>query len=147
MTFHTLIDFGLHLDRHLGAMVHEYGPWAYGILFLIVFCETGLVVTPFLPGDSLLFAAGSLAAIGSLSLPHLIAVLFAAAVIGDNTNYWVGRQVGSRAFTHDYRWLRRDYLERTHAYFERYGARTVVLARFVPIVRTFTPFVAGVGAM
>jgi membrane-associated protein len=147
MTLHNLIDFVLHLDRHLGAMVHNYGPWAYGILFLIIFCETGLVVTPFLPGDSLLFAAGSLAAIGSLSLPVLVAVLFAAAVIGDNTNYFIGRQIGSRAFTHDYRWLSRRHLERTHQFFERYGPRAVILARFVPIVRTFTPFVAGVGEM
>ncbi len=141
------IDFVLHIDRDLAAMIQQYGGWTYGIVFAVIFVETGLVVMPFLPGDSLLFAAGSLAAIGSLSLPRLIGLLVLAAVAGDNVNYFVGRRVGERAFSHDYRWLRRDHLDRTHRFFERFGPRTIILARFVPIVRTFTPFVAGVGTM
>ncbi len=144
---HQAVDFVLHIDRHLAAMIQAYGGWTYAIVFAVIFVETGLVVVPFLPGDSLLFAAGSLAAIGSLSLPKLIALLVVAAVAGDNLNYFVGRRIGQRAFTHQYRWLRRDHLERTHRFFERFGPRTIILARFVPIVRTFTPFVAGVGAM
>ncbi len=142
-----IIDFFLHLDRHLAQIVAQYGSWTYGILAGILFCETGLVVTPFLPGDSLLFTAGTLAALGSLDPWLLNLVLFLAVLAGDNVNYWIGRFVGPRAFTGDVRWLRREYLERTHAFFQRHGGRTVVLARFVPIVRTFTPFVAGIGAM
>jgi membrane-associated protein len=144
---HTFIDFVLHLDRHLGGLIADYGGWTYGILFLIVFCETGLVVLPLLPGDSLLFAAGSFAALGSLNPWVLFGGLAAAAVIGDNVNYWIGRQVGPRAFSGTVRFLNPEYLERTRAFFARHGTRTIVLARFVPIVRTFTPFVAGVGAM
>jgi membrane-associated protein len=141
------LDFFLHLDRHLTAITSQYGTWTYAILAAIVFCETGLVVTPFLPGDSLLFAAGAIAALGSLDPVVLNLLLFVAVLAGDNVNYWVGRFVGPRAFTGEYRFFRKEYLERTHAFFERHGGRTVVLARFVPIVRTFTPFVAGVGAM
>jgi membrane-associated protein len=143
----TAIDFFLHLDRHLAEIIARYGTWTYAILVAIVFCETGLVVTPFLPGDSLLFTAGALAALGTLDPWLLNLLLFVAVLSGDNVNYWIGRFIGPRAFTGHYRFLRREHLERTHAFFERHGGRTVVLARFVPIVRTFTPFVAGVGAM
>lgn len=143
----TLIDFVLHLDRHLGELIRQYGTGTYGILGLIVFCETGLVVTPFLPGDSLLFAAGAFAGLGDLDPWVLCGVLIAAVMAGDNLNYWIGRYVGPRAFSGQIRFLRKDYLDRTRAFFERHGGRTVIIARFVPIVRTFTPFVAGVGAM
>lgn len=141
------VDFFLHLDRHLAAITAQYGTWTYAILAGIVFCETGLVVTPFLPGDSLLFTAGALAALGSLDPRLLNLLLFGAVLAGDNVNYWVGRFIGPRAFTGEFRFFRREHLERTHAFFERHGGRTVVFARFVPIVRTFTPFVAGIGAM
>ncbi len=143
----TLLDFVLHLDRHLGDLIRHYGTGTYAILALIVFCETGLVVTPFLPGDSLLFAAGAFAGLGDLDPWVLCAVLIVAVLAGDNLNYWIGRWVGPRAFSGQIRLLRKDYLDRTHAFFERHGGRTVIIARFVPIVRTFTPFVAGVGAM
>jgi len=141
------VDFFLHLDRHLAALTAQYGTWTYAILAGIVFCETGLVVTPFLPGDSLLFTAGALAALGSLDPRLLNLLLFVAVLAGDNVNYWVGRFIGPRAFTGEFRFFRKEHLARTHAFFERHGGRTVVLARFVPIVRTFTPFVAGIGAM
>ena len=141
------VDFFLHLDRHLAAITAQYGTWTYAILAGIVFCETGLVVTPFLPGDSLLFTAGALAALGSLDPRLLNLLLFVAVLAGDNVNYWVGRFIGPRAFTGDFRFFRKEHLARTHAFFERHGGRTVVLARFVPIVLTFTPFVAGIGAM
>jgi membrane-associated protein len=144
---HAVIDFVLHLDRHLATIIHDYGAWTYGILCLIVFGETGLVFLPLLPGDSLLFAAGSFAAIGSLNPWLLFALLTTAAVVGDNVNYWVGRRIGQRAFTGRVRFLNQAYLDRTHAFFLRHGPRTIVLARFVPIIRTFAPFVAGVGAM
>ncbi len=141
------LDFFLHLDRHLAEIIGRYGLWTYAILALIIFAETGLVVTPFLPGDSLLFAAGAFAGLGSLDPWVLFILLSAMAIAGDTLNYWVGAWVGPRAFTGEYRWLRREYLERTHAFFERHGGKTIVLARFVPIVRTFAPFVAGVGTM
>lgn len=141
------IDFVLHLDRHLGALITQYGTGTYAILTLIVFCETGLVVTPFLPGDSLLFAAGAFAGLGNLDPWILCACLMGAAILGDNLNYWIGRYIGPRAFSGQFRFLKKAYLDRTQAFFERHGGRTVVIARFVPIVRTFTPFVAGVGAM
>lgn len=144
---HSVIDFFLHLDRHLAELIARYGTWTYAILVGIVFCETGLVITPFLPGDSLLFTAGALAALGSLDPVLLNVLLFLAVLSGDNVNYWIGRYIGPRAFTGEYRLLRRQHLDRTRAFFERHGGRTIVLARFVPIVRTFTPFVAGVGAM
>ena len=143
----TALDFFLHLDRHLAEITAQYGTWTYAILAGILFCETGLVVTPFLPGDSLLFTAGALAALGSLDPRLLNLLLFVAVLAGDNVNYWVGRFIGPRAFTGDYRFFRKEHLQRTHAFFERHGGKTVVLARFVPIVRTFTPFVAGIGAM
>ncbi len=143
----TAVDFFLHLDRHLAEIIARYGVWTNLILFLIVFCETGLVVTPFLPGDSLLFAAGTFAALGSLDPALLILLLSAAAIFGDTVNYWAGAFVGPRAFTGEVRWLKKEYLDRTHAFYEKHGGKTIILARFVPIIRTFAPFVAGVGAM
>lgn len=144
------IDFILHLDQHLTELVAEYHVWVYAILFAIVFCETGLVVTPFLPGDSLLFALGALAAVdqtGTLEPTSLWAMLIFAAVLGDAVNYKIGNYIGPRAFSGTIRWLKQDYLLKTQAFYERHGGKTVVLARFVPIVRTFAPFVAGVGSM
>ena len=144
-----VLSFFLHLDRHLAELAGQYGGWLYGILFLIVFCETGLVVTPFLPGDSLLFAAGALAALAdsAMNIHALFLLLTAAAIIGDTVNYAAGHYFGEKAFTADARVLKRDYLERTHRFFERHGGKTIVIARFVPIVRTFAPFVAGAGSM
>ena len=141
------IDFILHLDQHLNEIIQNYGAWTYAILFLIIFMETGFVVTPFLPGDSLLFAAGTFAALGSLNIWLLWALLFIAAVLGDTVNYWIGKKVGPRAFEQDIRFLKREYLERTQGFYDKHGGKTIVLARFVPIVRTFAPFVAGVGTM
>jgi len=141
------IDLFLHLDQHLSELIAAYGTWTYAILFLIIFCETGLVVTPFLPGDSLLFAAGTFAGMGSLNPWLLGALLFTASVLGDSTNYWIGRYIGPRAFSGNIRFLKQEYLDKTHAFYERHGRKTVFLARFLPIVRTFAPFVAGVGAM
>ncbi|MCL4866396.1 MAG: VTT domain-containing protein, partial [Gemmatimonadales bacterium] len=142
-----VLDFFLHLDTHLAQITADYGVWTYAILFLIVFCETGLVVTPFLPGDSLLFAAGAISALGSLDPIILGLLLVGAAVLGDTVNYWVGAWIGPRAFSGEVRFLKKEYLDRTHAFYERHGGKTIILARFVPIVRTFAPFVAGVGAM
>ena len=142
-----IVDLFLHLDQHLSEVISEYGTWTHLILFLIVFCETGLVVTPFLPGDSLLFAAGTFAALGALDLWLMVVLLIAAAIIGDTVNYWIGAYVGPRAFRGDIRFLRKEYLDRTHAFYEKHGGKTIILARFVPIIRTFAPFVAGVGAM
>lgn len=145
-----LIDFILHIDAHLTEIIRDYGVWTYGVLFLIIFAETGLVVMPLLPGDSLLFAAGALAALPSSGLSvHLMAfLLFLAAVLGDSLNYWIGGKIGPAVFKReDSVWLRKKHLERAHAFFEKYGGRAIILARFVPIVRTFVPFVAGVGAM
>ena len=143
----SVMDLFLHLDDHLNQIVTTYGVWTHLILFAIVFAETGLVVTPFLPGDSLLFAAGALAALGSLDLWLLVVLLIGAAILGDTVNYWVGAWIGPRAFSGNVRFLRKDYLERTHAFYEKHGGKTIILARFVPIIRTFAPFVAGVGAM
>jgi membrane-associated protein len=137
----------LHIDRHLLDLSMAYGAWVYAILFLIVFFETGVVVTPFLPGDSLLFATGALAAAGVLDLGAVLVLLSAAAIIGDNMNYWIGRGVGPRVFTEGSRLFKQDYLLRTKRFYERHGGKTVVLARFMPIVRTFSPFVAGIGRM
>jgi membrane-associated protein len=142
-----LIDLFLHLDQHLGQLISQYGTWTHLILFLIVFCETGLVVTPFLPGDSLLFAAGTFAALGALDLWLVVLLLIVAAIAGDTVNYWIGAYIGPRAFSGDIRFLRKEYLDRTHAFYEKHGGKTIILARFVPIIRTFAPFVAGVGAM
>jgi membrane-associated protein len=143
----SVIDFFLHLDQHLSQAISQYGGWTHLLLFLIVFCETGLVVTPFLPGDSLLFAAGTFAALGALDLRVVILLLVAAAIIGDSVNYWIGAYVGPRAFSGRVRFLKQEHVERTHAFYEKHGGKTIIMARFVPIIRTFAPFVAGVGAM
>ena len=144
----SLIDFILHIDQHLIELTQTYGLWIYAILFLIVFCETGLVVTPFLPGDSLLFAAGAVAALGGMNVHIAAALLLAAAVIGDAANFAIGKYFGEKLFAKpDSRVFKREYLDKTHAFYEKYGGKTIILARFVPIVRTFAPFVAGMGDM
>ena len=144
----TFIDVVLHLDKHLQVLVAQYGAWVYLILFVIVFCETGLVVTPFLPGDSLLFVAGTVAAAGGMDVHLLVVLLIIAAILGDTVNYWIGNYLGPRVFHYqDSRWLNRKHLERAHAFYERHGGKTIVIARFVPIIRTYAPFVAGIGAM
>jgi membrane-associated protein len=143
-----LVDFVLHLDRHLDGLVAQFGPWLYVILFLIVFCETGLVITPFLPGDSLLFAVGALTAReGGLNFWIAAAVLTTAAILGDTVNYWIGYFLGEKVQKKFPRLIKPEYLQRTHNFYERYGGKTIIIARFVPIVRTFAPFVAGVGKM
>lgn len=142
-----IIDLVLHLDQHLAQLISQYGIWTYAILFTVIFCETGLVVTPFLPGDSLLFAAGALSATGALN-PHFTYLLLAtASVLGDNTNYTIGRFIGPRAFSGQYRFLKQEYLTRTQEFYTTYGRRTVIFGRFLPIIRTFAPFVAGVAQM
>lgn len=143
--FQFVLDLFLHLDTHLSAIIAQYGAWTYGLLFAVIFVETGLVVTPFLPGDSLLFAAGTFAALGSLNIWLLFLLLATAAVLGDSVNYWIGHYLGERAY--HIKWIKKDYLERTHAFFQKHGGKTIFLARFVPIVRTFAPFVAGIGRM
>lgn len=144
----SFIDIVLHLDKHLQVLVAQYGAWVYLILFVIVFCETGLVVTPFLPGDSLLFVAGTVAAAGGMDVHLLVVLLIIAAILGDTVNYWIGNYLGPRVFHYqDSRWLNRKHLERAHAFYERHGGKTIVIARFVPIIRTYAPFVAGIGAM
>jgi membrane-associated protein len=143
----TAIDTFLHVDRHLLEFAAAYGTWIYALLFLIIFLETGVVVTPFLPGDSLLFAVGAVAAAGAIDIQLVLVLLTAAAIIGDNTNYWIGRAVGPRVFTERRRFLKHEYLVRTQQFYERHGGKTVVIARFIPIIRTFAPFVAGVGRM
>ncbi|MBP8984608.1 MAG: DedA family protein, partial [Syntrophobacterales bacterium] len=142
------VDIVLHLDRYLDLIIRDYGTWTYGVLILVVFCETGLVVTPFLPGDSLLFAAGTFAALGSLEVEWIALSLGLAAVMGDSSNYWVGRYVGPRVFTRERsRLFNKDHLMRTQRFYERYGRKTIILCRFIPIIRTFAPFVAGIGRM
>ena len=143
----TAFDMFLHVDQHLGEFATSYGVWIYALLFLIIFLETGVVVTPFLPGDSLLFAVGALAAAGVIDVVGILSLLTAAAIIGDNTNYFIGRAVGPRVFTEHSKWLKREHLLRTQRFYEVHGGKTVIMARFVPIVRTFAPFVAGVGRM
>ncbi len=146
-----IIDLFLHLDRHLGEIVSNYKFWTYAILFVVVFCETGLVVTPFLPGDSLIFAAGSLA--GSLEgadvlNPHILfLVISIAAVLGDTANYWIGEYLGPKVFKQKSRFFKQEYLDRTHKFYEKHGGKTIIIARFIPIIRTFAPFVAGIGSM
>jgi membrane-associated protein len=140
-----LIDLFLHLDEHLSTVIAQYGAWTYALLFFVIFMETGFVVTPFLPGDSLLFAAGAFAGLGSLNIWLLFGLLAVAAVLGDTVNYWIGHYLGDRAY--NVRWVKKEYLEKTHAFFEKHGGKTIFLARFVPIVRTFAPFVAGIGRM
>ncbi len=141
------VDLFLHLDEYLSVVIGRYGAWTYGLLFFVIFLETGFVVTPFLPGDSLLFAAGTFAALGALDIALLWPLLFGAAVLGDTVNYWIGHAIGPRVFTMNSRWFKREYLERTHRFYERHGGKTIFLARFIPIIRTFAPFVAGVGEM
>jgi membrane-associated protein len=144
----TLIDIFLHIDKHLSEIIQNYGLWTYLIMFTIIFLETGLVVTPFLPGDSLLFAAGTFAALGALDLMWLFLFLSIAAVAGDTVNYWIGAYVGPKVFRKDkVRFLNTEYLDRTHKFYEKYGGKTIIIARFVPIIRTFAPFVAGIGSM
>lgn len=142
-----IIDLFLHLDKHLSAIIEQYGVWTYSILTLVIFLETGVVVTPFLPGDSLLFAAGALAATGALDVWWLFALLFIAAVVGDTVNYRIGYAIGPRAFQGHSRFFKREHLERTQLFYEKHGGMTIFLARFVPIIRTFAPFVAGIGRM
>ena len=143
-----LIDFILHIDKHLDTIIQSYGMWTYGLMFVIVFCETGLVVTPFLPGDSLLFALGAFSARGSLDLALVLVLLSVAAIGGDTVNYWIGARIGPAVFHRDnVRFLNRKHLDRTHEFYERHGGKTIIIARFVPIIRTFAPFVAGIGRM
>jgi len=141
----SLLDLFLHLDEYLASIITNYGAWTYGILFVVIFVETGLVVMPILPGDSLLFAAGTFAALGSLNVWGLIGLLCIAAVTGDAVNYSIGHYLGERAY--NIKWIKKEYLEKTHAFFEKHGGKAIFLARFVPIVRTFAPFVAGIGKM
>ena len=145
---HGTINFILHIDRHLSELSAQYGAWIYAILFAIIFCETGLVIMPFLPGDSLLFAAGSIAALGSMNIHAMVLLLIIAAIIGDAVNFAVGKYLGERLFANpDSRIFRRSHLQRTESFYAKHGGKTIILARFVPIVRTFAPFVAGMGHM
>jgi len=147
-TIQFFIDILLHLDKHLDWVIRTYGIWTYAILFLIIFCETGLVVTPFLPGDSLLFAVGTFVAIGSLDMALITGLLSLAAIVGDTVNYWIGYAMGPKVFTRENsRFLNKEHLERTHRFYQKYGGKTIILARFIPIIRTFAPFVAGIGVM
>jgi membrane-associated protein len=147
MDLMQLFDMLLHVDKTLNVLLEQYGVYVYAILFAIVFCETGLVVLFFFPGDTLLFIAGAFCATGQMSYPLLLALLILAAVTGNTLNYWIGEAIGQRVFTHDYRWINKDALRRTHDFFEKHGGKTIILARFVPVVRTFAPFVAGVSDM
>lgn len=146
---HLLLDFILHIDKYLNEWVTAYQTWTYLILFIIIFCETGLVVTPFLPGDSLLFAAGTIAAMDGnpLNVTVLIVVILVAAFAGDNTNFFIGRFLGKKVYEKNYKLIKREYIDKTHAFYEKHGGKTLVIARFMPIIRTFAPFVAGVGEM
>jgi membrane-associated protein len=141
------VDVIIHLDKHLGQLIAQYGAWTYLILFLIIFCETGLVVTPFLPGDSLLFTAGAFAATGSFNVIWLFLALTAASILGDTVNYWAGKYVGPNLKWGKRRLINREYLQRTEKFYEKHGGKTIIIARFVPIIRTFAPFVAGIGSM
>jgi len=147
-TIKLIVDFFLHLDTYLGLIIQNYGPWTYGILFSIIFCETGLVIMPFLPGDSLLFAAGAFAATGALDRWTLFFLLIFAAVAGDSLNYWIGRYLGPKVFHYEKsKYFKKEHLEKTHKFYEKYGAKAIIIARFMPIIRTFTPFIAGIGSM
>jgi len=142
-----LIDFILHMDVYLNDIISNYGSWTYGILFFVIFMETGFVVTPFLPGDSLLFAAGTFAALGALNPIYLFLLLVVAAIVGDTINYSIGAYIGPKAFSGDIKFLKKEYLDKTQAFYDKHGGKTIILARFIPIIRTFAPFVAGVGTM
>ncbi len=141
------IDLFLHLDKHLNTVIQTYGTWTYLFLFLIIFLETGLVVTPFLPGDSLIFAAGTFAGMGSMNIYFLFLLLCVAAVAGDTANYWIGHSIGPKAFSGNIPFLKKEYMDKTHKFYEKHGGKTIILARFIPIIRTFAPFVAGIGEM
>jgi membrane-associated protein len=141
------VDFVLHVDVYLEQIITNYGGWTYALLFFVIFIETGFVVTPFLPGDSLIFAASTFAARGALNPWFMFCLLAVAAVIGDSVNYWIGHSIGQRAYTGEIKWIKKEYMERTHAFFEKHGGKTIFLARFVPIIRTFAPFVAGISRM
>jgi membrane-associated protein len=147
MDLMQFFDMLLHVDKTLGMLLSQYGIYVYAVLFAIVFCETGLVVLFFFPGDTLLFIAGAFCATGEMNYVLLMALLITAAVTGNTLNYWIGEAIGHRVFTHDYRWINKDALHRTHEFFEKHGGKTIILARFVPVVRTFAPFVAGVSDM
>ncbi len=147
MDLMQFFDMILHVDKTLGILLAQYGVYVYAVLFAIVFCETGLVVLFFFPGDTLLFIAGAFCATGEMNYLFLMALLITAAVTGNTLNYWIGEKIGQRVFTHNYRWLNKDALNRTHDFFEKHGGKTIILARFVPVVRTFAPFVAGVSDM
>lgn len=147
MDYMQLLDVILHVDKSLGILIEQYGTMIYMVLFLIVFCETGLVVMPFLPGDSLLFIAGTFCATGAMNIWVLAGLLIVAAVTGNTLNYWIGSLVGHRVFTHNYKWLNPEALRKTHSFYEKHGGKTIILARFTPIVRTFAPFIAGVSDM
>jgi membrane-associated protein len=142
-----VVELFLHLDTHLSEVIRHYGAWTHLILFIIIFCETGLVVTPFLPGDSLLFAAGTFAGFGDLNPGLVFGGLTLASILGDSTNYWAGRFIGRKAFSGDLKFIKQEYLQRTQTFYDRHGRKTIILARFLPIVRTFAPFVAGIGRM
>ncbi|MGZ5513878.1 MAG: DedA family protein [Candidatus Aminicenantales bacterium] len=143
-----ILDIALHLDKYLSAIILQYGIWTYAILFVVIFIETGFVVMPFLPGDSLLFAAGTFAALKAFKIGWLLLILSVAAILGDTVNYWVGRRLGPKVFSReDARFFKKEYLDRTHAFYEKHGGKTIIIARFVPIIRSFAPFVAGVGRM
>jgi membrane-associated protein len=147
MDFMQFFDMILHVDKYLGTFIAQYGPMIYVVLFVIVFCETGLVVFPFLPGDTLLFIGGAFCASGNMNIWLLLSVLIAAGVLGNTVNYWIGHAIGEKVYTHNYRWLDQDALQRTHSFYEKHGGKTLILARFVPVVRTFAPFVAGISNM
>ena len=144
-TIKIIIDYFLHLDTYLADIISQYGVWTYGLLFFVIFMETGFVITPFLPGDSLIFAAGTFAALNALNIWLLAILLMVAAFLGDTANYWIGHYLGDRAY--NIKWIKKEYLDKTHAFFEKHGGKTIFLARFVPIIRTFAPFVAGIGRM